>query len=151
MNNYIVYPLIILLIVGVFNQLYYYSSVDVSSSGISQSQELTGNQSLSGEESELELEQGSLSLDFNMTIGLIVITIGAIALGLIGLNVLGSGLSPFSVKIIWNGIVYYGLWTVFSVLGFNAITSLPIFGLFVWFILTLVYTLGVFNKMGGEN
>lgn len=148
MNNYIVLPIIIMFMIGIFSQFYYSSAIDISSEGLSQSQTLQGNQTLTGEESELVLDEGSLSLDFTMTIGLVAIIAGAIALGLIGMNVLGSGLSAFSVKIIWNGIVYYGLWAIFSVLGFNAINSLPLFGLLFWFILTLCYTFGVFSKMG---
>lgn len=149
MNSFIVYPLLILVVIGSFYQIYTYGDVDLSSSG-SQSQELIGNQTLNEAESELELEQGSLSLDFNMTVGLVAVIIGAIALGLIGINVLGSGLSDFSVKIIWNGIVYYGLWTVFSVLAFNLIIGIPIFGILLWFFLTFFYSLGVFGKMGSD-
>lgn len=147
MNNLIIYPLIILVVIGAFTQLYYYSEVDFSSSG-AQSQELIANQTLNGTSQELELEEGSLSLNFDMTIGLIVIVLSAIALGLIGLNVLGSGLSDRSVKIIWNGIVFYGLWAVFSIMGYNSIASIPYFGALVWFSLTLFYSLGIFSKMG---
>lgn len=82
-----------------------------------------------------------------MTIGLIVIIVSAIVLGLIGIKVLGSGLSDTSVKIIWNGLVYYGLWGIFSVFGVDALTSIPIFGLFTWFLLTFIYTLGIFQNM----
>lgn len=150
MNQFIFYPLIILIVIGLFYQVYTYGSIDLSSSG-TQNQELIGNQTLTGEESELELEQGSLSLDFSMTVGLVAIIIGAIALGLIGIQVLGSGLSDFSVKIIWNGIVYYGLWSIFSILAFNPIVGIPFFGLLLWFFLTLFYSLGVFGKMGSDT
>lgn len=151
MNSFVVYPLLILVVIGSFYQIYQFDeSYDLSGSN-STNQELIGNQTLNEDESELELEQGSLNLDFNMTVGLVAVIIGAIALGLIGLNVLGSGLSDFSVKIIWNGIVYYGLWIALSVLAFNLIVGIPIFGVLLWFFLTFFYSLGVFGKMGSDS
>jgi len=146
-NDYIFYPLFILIIVSLFTQLYYYDEATFNSDEI-QSQTLIGNQTLTGEESELELEQGNLNLSFDMTTGLVAIIIGAIALGLIGIKVLGSGLDPQSVKIIWNGIVFYGLWLIFSVLAYNSIITIPSFGVIFWFMITFIYSLGVFGKMG---
>jgi len=147
MNNFIFYPLIVLMVIGLFTQFYYYDTATFDSDEI-QDQELIGNQTLNGTEQQLELEQGSLDLGFDMTVGLVAVIAGAIALGLIGLNVLGSGLDSTSVKIIWNGIVFYGLWLIFSVLSYNSIISIPIFGIIFWFILTFIYSLGIFSKMG---
>lgn len=137
----------ILLVLGVFTQLYYYEETNLNSEE-SFSQSISGSQTLNETESELELEQGSLSLDFTMTVGLVALIAGAIALGLIGIQVLGSGISDRAQKIIWNGIVFYGLWLIFSVMGYNSLASIPIFGVLLWFFLTFVYTLGIFNRMG---
>jgi len=150
MNNLIVYPLLLLVVIGSFYQLVTLTSIDFSQDQ-TQTETLQQNQTLDGTESELEIEGGSLNIDFTMSVGLIVIIISAIALGLIGINVLGSGLSDNSVKIIWNGIIYYGLWGIFSALGFNVFTLIPVgFGLLIWFILTMVYSLGVFHQMGSR-
>lgn len=146
-NDFIFYPLFIIIIVSLFTQLYY-NDIVIFGSDKNQTQSLIGNQTLTGDESELELEQGSLSLGFDMTTGLVVIIISAIALGLIGIKVLGSGLDPTSVKIIWNGIVFYGLWAIFSVLSYGSIASIPTFGVLFWFLMTFIYSIGVFNKMG---
>lgn len=151
MNSFVVYPLLILVVIGSFTQIYNFGeNYDLSGSN-STSQELITSQTLNGTSQELELEEGSLDLSFNMTVGIVATIAGAIALGLIGLKFLGSGLSDFSVKIIWNGIVYYGLWLIFSVLGYNVLVSIPFLGVLLWFFLTLIYSLGVFGKMGGEN
>ena len=146
-NDFIFYPLFILIVISLFTQLYYNDKAVFGSDGI-QSQTLIGNQTLIGEESELELEQGNLSLGFDMTVGMVSIIISAVALGLIGLNILGSGLDPQAVKIIWNGIVFYGLWAIFSVMGYSSIVSIPTFGVLFWFMMTFIYSLGVFGKMG---
>jgi len=148
MNKFIYYPLILLFMITVFTQLINIGSLDFDYEG-SQEQGLEGSQTLNAETSTLELESGSLSLDYTLSTGIIIITVSAIALGLIGLNVFGSGLSSFSVKIIWNGIVFYGLWLIFSVTGFNFFSSIPHYvGAVFWIGLTLVYSLGVFEKMG---
>jgi len=149
MKSFIFYHLIILLTISLFTQFYYYDTATFSSDE-TQTQNLAANQTLNGTSQELELEQGSLDLGFNMTYGLVTVIVSAIALGLIGLNVLGSGLSDFSVKIIWNGIVFYGLWLIFSVLSYSSIVSIPTFGIIFWFLLTFVYTLGIFNMMGSD-
>jgi len=148
MNKFIYYPLILLFMIAVFIQMINIGSLDFDYEG-SQEQGLEGNQTLNAETSTLELESGSLSLDYTLSTGIIIIIVSAIALGLIGLNVLGSGLSDFSVKIIWNGIVFYGLWLIFSVTGFNFFSSIPYYiGIVFWIGLTLVYSLGVFERMG---
>lgn len=147
MNKFIYYPIFIMFLIGIFTQLLYASEIDMSYSG-TQEQPLTGNQTLDESESELEIEERSLSLDFGMTVGLVVIIVSAIVLGLIGINILGSGLSDYSIKIMWNGIVFYGLWLIFSVIGFNFFSIIPILGVGIWIALTLVYTMGVLGRMG---
>ena len=148
MDNFIFYPLIILIVIGSFSQLYYFSETNLGSEDNDYTQDITGTQTLNETETDISVAGGILNLGFTMTVGLVAIIVGAIVLGLIGLNVFGSGLPDFSVKIIWNGIVFYGLWTIFSVLAITAISSLPLFGALFWFFLTFIYSLGVFGRMG---
>jgi len=153
MNPYITYPLIILVVIGSFNYLYEFesaTSVDLSSEGLIE-QNVTGSVFENETETTVSAGTHTLTLDFNMTIGLVAIIVTAIALGLIGFNLLGSGLPDASIKILWNGLIYYGLWTIFSILAFNPITSIPLFGTLLWFFLTLFYSLGVFGKMGSDS
>ena len=146
-TNLILFPLLLLIIVGTFSQLYNNNIIDFSSEN-TQTQDLEGVQSVNGTDTTVSIGEFSLILDFNMTTGLVIIIAVATVLGLIGLNVLGSGLSDRSVKIIWNGIVYYGLWAIFSVFAIAGVLSIPYFGGFLWFLLTFIYTLGVFTGMG---
>lgn len=146
-NNYLLYPLLILIIISVFTQFYYYDSV-IFSSDSNQTQIISGTQSLNGSSQDIELDNANLDLTFDMQNGLLLIVGSGIALGLIGLQVVGSGLGERAQKIIWNGIIYYGLWAIFSILGYNSILSIPLFGALLWFMLTFFYSYGVFNKMG---
>jgi len=68
-----------------------------------------------------------------------------------GIQVLGSGLSPASVRIWILLTAYIGLWTVLSILAFNLINSIEIFGSIIYITLTLGYTLGVIQKITGGN
>jgi len=150
MNKFIYYPLFILFLITIFTQLINIGNTSFGYEG-SQEQGISGTQTLNETENTLEVAGGSLSLDYNLTVGIVAIIVSAIVLGLIGINVLGSGLPDFSVKIIWNGIIFYGLWAIFSVTGYNFFASIPVIGVVLWVALTLVYGLGVFGRMGGSN
>ena len=149
MNSLIVYPLIILFIVGGFSQLYNFTNVDLSYEGSLTDIESGGNQTLDETEQELRQEMKDAVFNVNMVTGFIVLIISIVVVGVLaGLRVLGSGLSEYSVKLIYNSTTYYGLWGIFSVLGFTLFSNIPYsFGLFFWFGLTLVYSLGFFETL----
>lgn len=76
----------------------------------------------------------------------IIITIMVLAC-LFGLQIMGSGLSTTSVRIIMVGISYYGVWGVFSVLSYNLIVSIEIVGALIYIVLTIMFTIGILNKI----
>lgn len=125
-----------------------YSDIDFSYnqtlSGISSN----GSQTTNGSTTTITQDYSNPVFDINMLTGLTALIIGLVALGVVaGIHVLGSGLSEYSVKIIHAASVYYGLWGVFSALSITVFTSIPLFGVFLWFILTVVYTLGFFHQV----
>ena len=69
---------------------------------------------------------------------------------LAGLQVLASGLSDPAVKTLRMSLMYGGIWAVLSVLTWSLIISIPIFGGIIWLALTVIYAIGVFQKMGGN-
>ena len=64
-----------------------------------------------------------------------------------GIQVLGSGLSPSSVRTIILVTTYIGIWTALSVLAFNLINSIPIFGYVIYIGITVGYAIGVIEKI----
>jgi hypothetical protein len=85
-----------------------------------------------------------------MTTGLIILIIVFVTVGVLaGIRILGSGLSSYSVQLIHKATVYYGLWSIFSAFSITSFTIIPIFGLFIWFGLTLIYTIGFFQTLNG--
>jgi hypothetical protein len=81
----------------------------------------------------------------------VIITIAIIG-ALFGIQLAGFGLSEQSVKMLIITITYVGLWGLFSILSFDLLMSIPIFGSIIWIILTIVYAVGVMKKFtGGEE
>lgn len=80
----------------------------------------------------------------------LIVSIGIIA-GVTGIQVLGSGLSPSSVRIIILITSYVGIWSVLSILAFSLIVSIEIFGSVIYISLTLAYVIGVIQKISGSG
>lgn len=154
MNKLITFPLLILMLIAGFCQVFNVGAIDLSHSS-SLSVDSQGG-TLAENESSTNVSTDSTNAIFNidMVTGLIVLIIALVVVGVIaGIRVLGSGLSEKSVTLIYNSAVYYGLWGIFSVLAFEAFESITIMGLglFLWLGLTLAYSLGFFETTWGSS
>lgn len=139
-------PLALLLIVAVVSQ-----GVAVSSSfGSVTGDPLVGNLTEGGESTELGVEGYDINVGFTAQDGILAFIVAMIAVGaLIGINVVGSGLSDTSVMIVYKSVAFFGLWGLISVFSFGGINAIPLVGWFLYFVLTFVYGLGVFQQIGG--
>lgn len=145
----ILYPLLILIFVGAFYMIVSNNNANFSSY-YNNAFEASGNQTLSGTTSTLTQQPANVSFNLDMTTGLIILIISMVIIGTVaGVRVLGSGLSNFAVQLLYKSAVYYGLWGMFSIFSITAFISIPTFGVFFWFILTLIYTLGFFQTLNG--
>lgn len=125
-----------------------FSSDYYNSSGIEYSQ--TGNLTLNQTESTVSTETASVAISAVVASGVISLVVSSIALAVVsGINVLGSGLSDVSVEAIFKSASLYGLWCLFSVLALLMFLEVPVFGLLLYFVLTLFYSVGVVNSIGG--
>lgn len=146
----ILVPLLILILFATISQLLPTgsSTINFTSTSTTGAYNITGNQTLDATTSVLTNTGVSSVWDINMTAGIIALIIALVAVGVAaGITVLGSGLSNFSVQLIYKSATYYGLWGVFSALGFVGFSSIPIFGLMLWLILTLIYSVGFFQTL----
>lgn len=86
-------------------------------------------------------------------VGLFGVAISAIVVGVIGgIDVVGSGLSEHSVKLLSNSVLYFGLWGIFSSIAIPLILEIPMyFGVFIYAILTLMYVVGVLSMSNGGD
>lgn len=158
------YPLIIMTVLALFNQFYYYSEMSYSSSGgysfSDTSIPLTGeNQSVTasgeiienGTSTSIQVGNAEMAFDLNTTGYFIALIIGVgILAGVLGINFLGSGLSERAQRIIFNSIICYGFWGIFSALILTLLMAIPVFGLILWVVMTMVYTFGFFKRIEGN-
>jgi hypothetical protein len=70
---------------------------------------------------------------------------------LVGIRIFGSGLSEQSVRVAIMAIVYANIWTVLSVGASPLMWSIPVFVGMIYISITIVYTVGVIQKIDGEN
>ena len=81
-----------------------------------------------------------------ISIIIVVATVGAV----IGIQILASGLSPESIRVLIMAIAYTGVWTVLSILAIPLIISIEIFGSLIYIVLTMGYVIGIIQKLGGN-
>jgi hypothetical protein len=145
----ILYPLLILIFVGAFWMLVANNTLNYSTY-YNNAFEASGNQTLSGTTSTLTQQNTNVAFGIDMTTGLVILIVSMVIIGTVaGVRVLGSGLSNFAVVLIYKSAVYWGLWGMFSAFSITAFMSIPTFGVFIWFLLTLIYTLGFFQTLNG--
>lgn len=84
------------------------------------------------------------------SLGMIGIVVAVMALSLVvGIRVLGSGVSVFSVGFVIIGTALITVWGVFSLLAYSLIGEIPNIGGLIYFGLTGMYTLGSIFAAGG--
>ena len=82
-------------------------------------------------------------------LGFLGIVSGLIVLStLVGLRLIGSGMSEFSISTLMKGAGYLSLFLLVSANSASLIWSIPNFGWVLYMIITLVYTLGIIGSMG---
>lgn len=91
-----------------------------------------------------------INIDY-LTGGLsIVIAIITIA-SLIGIQILGSGFSDTTIRVLTLATAYTGIWSLFTILAYDLIFSIETFGGIIFIALTLIYAIGVIQKIAGGN
>jgi len=95
-----------------------------------------------------ELDPISFSLD-PLLGAIVLVSAVAVAVMLLGLRILGSGLSDDSIRILCVALSYIGIWMFLSVLAMPLLLSIELFGTLIYTALTIGYTIGVVEKMSG--
>lgn len=83
------------------------------------------------------------------TIAVFVVIIAIVAV--LGIQFLGSGLSPESIKVIMACILYGAVWGLLSVFAMPLIVAIEVFGTIIYMVLLIGYIIGVIQRItGGE-
>jgi len=137
-----------LLILGVLTLLSIVMGQNLSGGFISG--DVDGSTIVNGSTTTLEFDGGELLFNIDPTVATIAVfvIIGALA-GVMGIQAVGSGLSPESIKIIMALILYGGIWALLSVLALPLISAIEVFGVILYMILLIGYITGVIQKISG--
>jgi hypothetical protein len=93
-----------------------------------------------------------LGVNLASSLGLIGAVIGIMALAtVVGIKVLGSGISEFGVSTIVFGTFYLLVWGIFSVLSLSMLMQIAVFGGLLYFALTVMYTVGIVSSLGSSG
>lgn len=98
-------------------------------------------------------------IDVLFTIDTTVLIVAGIALlgtvivvaAVTGITFLASGLNPQSSKIIIYLTAFIGIWAVLSILSWDLIREIEVFGSVIYITMTLGYTIGVTQTITGGN
>jgi len=80
----------------------------------------------------------------NIIISIIAVTI---AIALIGINVLGTGLQNESIHIIYKVLAYYFIWAIISIFTFDIFASIPVLGTTFYMIFTILYGISILGNV----
>ena len=140
MNKLLIFPLAFMFLLTIFASVF--SSIHPTGSSTDYSNQQGGT--FQGESGNVTIPEAE-SQSFNIwdTTGALVILTVAIAVGIIaGIKILGSGLSEMSQGMIFNGILFLGLWACLTIVSGDYLFSEAIVTV-VWVSLTTIYIIGM--------
>lgn len=110
---------------------------------------VSGTQGLNETETGIELD-GSQEISMTLGGGVIVVLLAGISLlAILGIQVMGSGLSGVTVLGVFKATVLLAIWGLFSTGAINLFLEIPLFGMPFYFLLTLLYSFGVLRSISG--
>jgi len=123
--------------------------------GIIQGITISNSAIINGSTSTILIEGGNVLFYIdttNLIVGGIALLGTIVGIALIsGVQILGSGLSSASVKIILIIWSFSGIWLTLTVLAINLIASIEVFGSIFYVMITVAYAVGVIKKIGGGS
>ena len=144
MKRLISIPLIVLVILSFLNIILGFSFGGYSSSGFIDTYSI-----VDGDPNTLLVEY-EFSFGIDAGAGWIAVLIALLTIASVfGANIVGTGLNDASTRAVMMIIVFTGLWAFFSVFGWALITSIPVGGVFIWLIFTLMFAFGVISQLFG--
>ena len=154
MNKLMIMPLAFMFLLTIFAMMYTGNTYTDTTEDYSKTGELTIN-ATEDDAGEIEIpgagEQELNVWDNEDMIGAMIIIGIAIAVGIVaGVTVLGSGLKEFSQTLIFNSILFMGLWAVLTVIASAYMFATSIATVF-WFSLTTIYMIGLGIHMSGTG
>lgn len=150
----IIVPLVCLVMVSVFTLVYLNSpaiSDDLLTSGddVTDLPDGAGSQNINGTVTDFEQDVTVGSITFTMVqFAYSVMIAGFAVIVAFSITILGSTLGSSGGRAVGAVVFWYGLYFTFSVTALLSLMAIPVFGLFLYFVLSLAYGIGVYETVG---
>jgi hypothetical protein len=166
MNKLIVYPLMILVGLFMFNAIYSLQPMPISSVSSSTNQTYPSNMTVTWNYTHSSSRRGKTLLGslvyhgnggvttfgINYGLGILLVLGTLLAVGIaIGIRIFGSGLSETAQQITYKTTVYLVFWGFFSPTALGLLVAIPFFGWLIYAVLTVFYALGIVDSIGGTH
>lgn len=148
MNKLILIPVAFMLLLTLFAFTY----TGIQFTGISSDNSNVSGITIDGEPTQVEIDNAG-SYEFNIwsTAGIILILTAATAVGIVaGLSVLGSGISVLSQKMLFDSVLFGGLWACLSAATVGIVFGNQFVAL-LWMVLTIMYVIGIGSHMTSSD
>lgn len=138
-NGLIMLPLIVILFLTIFSLIFGATFVSIIVENF-----VSNDLIIDGVTSVLELSGESIIFDIDPLIGATTwIIVIIILVSVLGINIIGSGLSDESIRTITIGTFYGSVWIILSLYASPLIISIAIYGLLIYVTFTISFALGV--------
>ena len=144
-NIKIMLPLVNLLILTLFTMIFTGTSVGTVIDNVVSNESLVDGVSTTFETTGSDLLFG---IDF-LTGAITWIAVIIALVGVLGINIFGTGLNDWAVRVITIGVTYTAIWVIFSLYTSVLIFEIEIFGYLMYVIFTISYAIGVIEKITG--
>jgi len=135
--------------------LSFFSSLFIGASGVvSLLEGIVSNSILiNGSSTTISIPQSDVSFNFDPVIGAITWIVSITVLsGVVGIQVVGSGLNTSSTKMIVMGTAWITAFIFFGMIAYPLIITIPdLWGELLFLIMTIWYAFGVFEQLGGVS
>lgn len=150
MNKLLMFPLAFMFILTIYATVY---SGTYSGTGHSADYTNQSGTEIQGESGTVEIPNADTQ-DFNIWDSgagyAMVILVAAIAIGIVaGIKILGSGLSDMSQGMIFNGILFLGLWSCLTIVSSAFLFYTEIVTI-LWMFITMIYIIGLGIHLNGN-
>jgi len=148
MNKLLMFPLALMFIISIFVFLETSIQPEGSSDDYSNSSGIV----IGGDNGTVDIPTAS-SQTFNIwgVGGVMIIITAAVAIGIVaGIKVLGSGLDDLSHSLVFNGILFLGLWSCLTIVSRELMFENIIMQI-LWLTLTMIYMLGFATHINGAE
>lgn len=156
MKGLVLFPLTVMFLIAVFGMIGISSGigggigVGVGNMTYNGSILANGSAVINGSQTTVNTGKESVAFSIDPVGGFIIMITIVLGVGIAaGIRAVGSGLADTTIELITKATFFLGLWGVLSGFGYSVLSSLPLFGAYIYLMLTLSYVVGFVMMLKG--